>query len=285
MMALLAIESGQQGVSPGKTPKSVSAVESITRMVLVVEYDGGCYHGFQLQVGLPTIQGELEKALKRLTGDSIRVAAASRTDAGVHARGQVVSFRTGSALGKKAFIGGLNHYLPRDIAVRGAYRVGDCFDVRRSALSREYRYYILNSRSRSPLWDGYSYLVSGELDVEAMKAAAKSVIGEHDFASFASNLGVNLKSTRRRVYQAGMTGDGELITFDITANSFLPHQVRNMVGLFVRIGLGRMTLGEFHSIMEARKIGLAGHAAPACGLCLVKVNYKKDIEEYDIENL
>lgn len=284
-MTCVAVETGQQKGSPDKAPESASVVDNITKIVLLVEYDGSRYHGFQLQAGLPTIQGELERALKRLTGDSIRVITASRTDAGVHARGQVVSFRTGSALEKRAFINGLNYYLPRDIAVRAAYRAGDSFNIRSNAISREYKYYILNSQSRSPLWDRYSYMVSGELDIEAMKLAAQAIIGEHDFASFASNLGGEIKSTRRRVYQAGVDRDGELVIFSITASSFLPHQVRNMVGLLIRIGLDKMTLGEFHSIMEARKIGLAGHAAPACGLCLVKVNYKKKLEEYDIENL
>ncbi len=284
-MTCVAVETGQQKGSPDKAPEGVSVVDNITKIVLLVEYDGSRYHGFQLQAGLPTIQGEIERALKRLTGDSIRVIAASRTDAGVHARGQVASFRTGSALEKRAFINGLNYYLPRDIAVRAAYRAGDSFNIRRHAISREYKYYILNSQSRSPLWDRYSYLVSGELDIEAMEMATQAVIGEHDFASFASNLGGDIKSTRRRVYQAGVDRDGELVIFSITASSFLPHQVRNMVGLLIRIGLGKMTLDEFHSIMEAKKIGLAGHAAPACGLCLVKVNYNKKLEEYDIENL
>ena len=266
-------------------PEAVSLVKNITRVVLLVEYDGRHYHGFQLQEKLPTIQGEIEKALKRLTGDDIRVIAASRTDTGVHARGQVVSFRTKSSLATQAFINGLNYYLPGDIAVKAAYKADDSFNVRSHAISREYKYYILNSPTRSPIWDGYSHLVRGELDVEAMKLAAQALLGEHDFASFASNLGMEIKSTRRRVYRASVGREGEFIIFDIVANSFLPHQVRNTVGTLIRVGLGKMTLEEFHSIMEAKKIGLAGPAAPACGLCLVKVNYKKNLEEYDIENL
>jgi tRNA pseudouridine38-40 synthase len=138
---------------------------------------------------------------------------------------------------------------------------------------------------RSPLWDRYSYLVGDELDIEAMNLAAKTLIGEHDLASFASNLGVELKSTRRRVFKSEFAREGELVVFSIIASSFLPHQVRNTVGTLIRIGLGRMTVNELHSIMEARKIGLAGPAAPASGLFLMKVNYKKKLEEYDIENL
>ena len=271
--------------SPDRDIESVSLVDNITRIVLLVEYNGSRYHGFQLQKNLPTIQCEIEKALKMLTGDRIRVIAASRTDTGVHARGQVVSFRTKSSLAPRTFIHGLNYYLPRDIAVKAAYKASDSFSVRRHALSREYNYYILNSQTRSPIWGGFSYLVTKELDIEAMNLAAQALVGEHDLSSFASNLGVELKSTRRRVYQARVYWDGELVIFNMVANSFLPHQVRNTVGALIRIGLGRMTLGEFHSIMEAKKIGLAGPAAPACGLCLMKVNYQKNLKEYDSENL
>ncbi len=286
-MASISITTGLEKVSregigsPAGDPESVSSVSNITKMVLVVEYNGSRYCGFQLQTELPTIQGEIERALKRLTGDRIRLLAASRTDSGVHARGQVVSFRTRSTLTPETFVNGLNYYLPRDIAIKEAYKAGDSFNVRSHAVSREYEYYILNSPTRSPVWDGFCHLVTGELDIEAMNRACQTLIGEHDLASFASNLGVEIKRTRRRVYHAGVTRDGEMNIFSITANSFLPHQVRNTVGALIRVGLGRMTPGEFYSIMEAEKIGLAGPAAPACGLYLTKVNYKKPFEEED----
>ena len=122
-----------------------------TKIMLIVEYDGTNYHGSQLQANVPTIQGEMEKALRKLTGRKTRVKMASRTDASVHARGQVVCFRTDAVLPVSAFMAGLNHHLPPDIAVREACRVAEAFDVRRDALSREYRYYILNSPTRSPL--------------------------------------------------------------------------------------------------------------------------------------
>jgi len=283
-MVLAEVKAGLDTSSDGDI-KAYLPAKNTTRIVLLLEYDGSRYHGFQLQEKLPTIQGEIEKALKKLTGDSIRVMAASRTDSGVHASGQVVSFRTKSSLERRAFVGGLNYYLLSDIVTKEAYRTGESFRVRSQAVSREYKYYILNRQTRSPLWDGYSYLVSGELDIKAMNLAAKTLIGEHDLASFASNLGVELKSTRRRVYKSEFTREGELVVFSIIASSFLPHQVRNTVGTLIRVGLGRMTINELHSIMEARKIGLAGPAAPASGLFLMKVNYKKKLEEYDIENL
>jgi tRNA pseudouridine38-40 synthase len=256
-----------------------------TRIVLVLEYDGTRYHGLQLQASLPTIQGELEKALKKLTGEQIRVMAASRTDAGVHARGQVVSFRSRSPHSLRTFVNGLNYYLPRDIAVQGAQRAGDSFSVRHHAVSREYRYYILNSLTRSPLRDGFSYLVTGHLDIEAMNQACQALIGEHDFASFTSAIGVGMKTTVRRVYRAEVSKDGELAVFSMMANSFLPHQVRNTVGALIRVGLGKSSGDEFCSIMEAKKFGLAGPTAPACGLYLVQVNYPHPFEEEVFENL
>ncbi len=244
-----------------------------TKIVLIMEYDGTHYHGFQLQDGPPTIQGETEEALWKLTGERLRVMAASRTDAGVHAKGQVVSFRTKSPLPLPAFINGLNYYLPRDIAVKTAHRVGDSFNVRRDAISREYNYYILNSLTRSPIRKGFSYLVTGHLDIEAMNLACQALIGEHDFASFASCIGGGTKNTMRNVYRAKIDKDGELAVFNMVANSFLPHQVRNTVGALIRVGLGKVSVDQFHSIIEAKKPGLAGPAAPACGLCLMRINY------------
>ncbi len=257
----------------------VASLATTTKVVLILEYDGIRYHGFQLQASLPTVQGEIEKALYKLTGERTRVAAASRTDTGVHARGQVVSFRSGSPHSLKTFINGLNYYLPRDIAVKAAHRVGDSFSVRRSAVSREYNYYILNSLTRSPLRAGFSYLVAGHLDIEAMNRACQALIGEHDFISFASSLGVGIKNTVRRVYRAEVSQDGELAVFNMVANAFLPHQVRNTVGALIRVGLGKMSSDEFYSIMVARRPGMAGPTAPAGGLCLMQVNYSRPFEE------
>lgn len=255
-----------------------------TKILLVMEYDGSRYHGFQWQDGPPSIQGEVEKALTKLTGEKRRVMSASRTDAGVHAKGQVVSFRTGSALSTHSFVGGLNYYLPADIAVKAAYRVDENFNVRREAVSREYSYYILNSPTRSPIREGFAYLVTGPLDIEAMNQACQALVGEHDFASFAGRNGAAVKSMVRRVFRAEVARDGELVIFNIAANSFLLHQVRNTVGALIRVGQGKMTLDEFHSILEAREPALAGPTAPACGLCLDRVNYPGPLENGD-ENL
>ncbi|MBA7588459.1 tRNA pseudouridine synthase A [subsurface metagenome] len=205
--------------------------------------------------------------------------AASRTDAGVHAKGQVVSFRTESPLPPQTFVNGLNYYLSRDIAIKAAYRVGDSLNVRRDAISREYNYCILNSLTRSPIREGFSYRVGGHLDIEAMNQACQALVGEHDFISFASSMGIGTKNAVRRVYQAKMEKDGELVVFNIVANSFLTHQVRNTVGTLIRVGLGRMRVDEFCSIIEMKKSGLVGPTAPARGLCLTQVNYPYPFEE------
>jgi tRNA pseudouridine38-40 synthase len=252
-----------------------------TKVILVMEYDGSRYHGFQWQDGLPSIQEEVEKALTKLTGERRRVMSASRTDAGVHAEGQVVSFRTASALTTDNFVGGLNHYLPKDIAVKAAYRMNDSFNVRREAASREYSYYILNSATRSPIREGFSYLVPGELDIEAMNQACALLVGERDFASFAARNGAVVKSTVRRVFRAEVTREGDLVIFNIAANSFLLHQVRNTIGALIRVGQGKMTIDEFKSILEAKELALAGPTAPACGLCLDRVDYPEPLENYD----
>ena len=256
-----------------------------TRVVLIVEYDGTCYHGSQLQATLPTIQGEIEKALWGLTGERIRVMAASRTDAVVHAKGQVVSFRTGSPLSLQTFVNGLNYYLPRDIVIKAVYEADDSFDVRRDAISREYSYFILNSLTRSPLRGGFSYRVGGHLAIEAMNQACQALIGEHDLILFASSMGIGTKNTVRRVDQAEVEKDGELVVFNIAASSFLTHQVRNTIGTLIRVGLGRMRVDEFCSIIEMKKPGLVGPTAPACGLCLMRVSYSKPFKEKYNENL
>jgi len=244
-----------------------------------MEYDGTNYYGFQLQANAPTIQKEIEIALEKLTGKRNRIIAASRTDTGVHAKGQVVSFRTESMLPPSAFVNGLNHYLPKDIAVKAAFRVSDSFNARRHAVSREYNYYILNRPTRSPIWRHFAYLVAQPLDIEAMNQACQILIGEHDFASFASSLEAGIRYTVRRVYRAKVRQDGEMVVFNMVANSFLTHQVRNTVGALIRVGLGKMSGDDFRSIMEAKQPGLAGPTALACGLCLMRVEYPHPFDE------
>jgi tRNA pseudouridine38-40 synthase len=252
----------------------VANLATDARIILIIEYNGTNYHGSQSQVNAPTIQGEIEKALKKLTGERIRIKIASRTDAGVHAKGQVMGFDTGAKLPLKSFIDGLNHYLPEDIAVKEASRAEADFDVRRRAVSREYRYYIYNSPTRSPLKEGTTWRISGKLNIAAMQKACESLVGRHDFTSFVgSEITAKQKRMVRDVFEATVTQDGEMLVFKIIANSFLPHQVRNTIGSLVKVGQDRMTVAEFEKMIESRTPSLAGPTAPAAGLCLVQVNY------------
>jgi len=251
-----------------------------TRMVLVLEYDGTNYFGFQWQANAPSIQGAVENALEKLTGEKVRVLGSSRTDTGVHARGQVVSFDTNSPLPIEAFVHGLNHHLPEDIAVKSTHQVNDSFLARRMTISREYSYYILNSRTRSPMTLRFAYRVAGELDIAAMNRACQKLVGIHDFASFASDISDELeKSTVREVFQAKVVRDGDNVVFNIVANAFVRHQIRSTAGVLVQVGLHKMGQSEFVSLLEAKKVGLAVPTLPACGLCLERVNYPCSFEE------
>ncbi|MFH1003750.1 MAG: tRNA pseudouridine(38-40) synthase TruA [Chloroflexota bacterium] len=249
------------------------------QIVVIMEYAGTRYGGFQWQANAATVQDETSKALHRLTGERTRVMAASRTDSGVHARGQVVCLSTGSSLPVKALVSGLNHYLPDDIAVRSAHRVPDTFNVRRDALSREYGYYILNRPARSPLWSGRAYQVKARLDIKAMNQASQGLLGQHDMASFVTGDATGIKSTVRSLYRAEAEWQGDMVIYRMVANAFLPHQVRNTVGALIRVGLGKMSVSQFYDIIEAKKPGLAWPTAPACGLYLERVNYAGPFEE------
>lgn len=261
----------------------VALFNNSSKIVLIIEYDGRRYYGFQWQKDLPTIQAELESAIWKLTAERKRVIAASRTDAGVHARGQVVSFRTDSSLPSQTFVKALNYYLPDDIAVKAASRVDDDFNVRRDALSREYVYRILNVSTRAPLAEGFVYRVANNLNINIMNKASRLLEGEHNVSSFISSLS-GVKNPLRTIYKAEVTKEGDVVAFRMVANSFLLHQIRNTVGSLIKVGQGKMTIEEFNNIIEARTPGLAGPAVPACGLCLTKVNYPDNLES-KYENL
>lgn len=240
------------------------------RLALVLEYGGSRYGGSQYQKNAPSIQGELEAALNKLTGENLRTAFAGRTDAGVHARGQVASFVTDSRHGPDDFVRGLNHWLPADIAVQRAVEVPLDFDVRRRTRSREYRYLVLNSGVPSPLLQAYTWHVKERLDVEAMREAASLLVGRHDFASFA---GPVAGGTERTLHRCEVLGEGRLLAVHMEADAFLPHQVRRTVGALVGVGRGRQSAADLAALLREPRPGMAGPAAPPQGLCLVKVNY------------
>ena len=243
------------------------------RLALVVEYEGTNYSGFQFQANAPSIQEELEKAIAILTNENIRVNGAGRTDAGVHAKGQVVAFDTLSSHSADTFVRALNYYLPSDIAIKAACRVSEGFDPRRDALSRTYRYTILNSLVRSPMLRKTTCLVRQSLNVRAMRKAARFLEGIHDFARFSGPLDDSNASTVRHIFEASVRKTGELVIFDIRGNAFLPHQVRRMAGSLVDIGRGKISLDEFRMMIEGECGNAVARSMPPQGLCLLEVTY------------
>lgn len=239
---------------------------------LTVAYDGTAYYGFQFQAGQPTIQAALEQAIRQVTQESSRVIGAGRTDTGVHAVGQVVNFRTTSALPLDELQRALNAVLPDDIAVSDIAAVPDDFHARFSARSREYRYTILNRPVADPLVRHIVYHFARPLDVALMDTACQHLVGRYDFASFGGKTWAR-GTTRRTVYQASCRREGDYVMVNITADAFLAGMVRSIVGTLLPVGTGKLTPDDFWAILLAGDRRRAGAAAPARGLCLMRVNY------------
>lgn len=246
----------------------------LRRIALLLEYDGARYGGSQIQKNAPTVQKELEEALNKLTGERHRVAFAGRTDAGVHACGQVASFLTPARHDTAVFLRGLNHWLPEDIAVKRALEVPLEFDPRRQARRRLYRYLVYNGTVPSPLLRGRAWHVAEALDLASMARAAACLVGKRDFASFAAKPPRPQAGTVRTIYRAEVRRKGGLLVFDVEADAFLPHQVRRTVGALVETGLGRQTPQQFEELLRRPETGAAGPAAPPYGLYLVRVTYR-----------
>ncbi|MCE2458312.1 MAG: tRNA pseudouridine(38-40) synthase TruA [Dehalococcoidia bacterium] len=246
------------------------------RLALIVEYDGTEYSGFQYQKNARTVQEEIEKAIESLTGEAVRIKAAGRTDAGVHAMGQVVAFDTEATYDPGTVMRALNARLPHDIAVRSAHRAKPGFDPRRDATSRLYRYTLLVSGTRSPLMRRYAHRIHLTPDLDSMRAAAAHMEGTNDFANFGGALEDPEASTVRRVDRIDLESDGppRQVTIDVEGSAFLPHQVRRMAGALVDVGTGRLTVSDVE-----KQISMAGDAPPARalppqGLCLIRVKYE-----------
>ena len=231
-------------------------------------YDGTAYAGFQIQPNARTVQGELERVLAVICGEPVRITGAGRTDAGVHASGQVIDLRTTSGLGSAELERGVNALLPEDIAVSGLEPAEDSFHARFSATGRTYEYRVRNAAVRDPLWTRREHLHPGVLDVAAMRAAAAQLVGRHDFAAFAAG-----ESGERTVRRAEWIADGNILRFEIEADAFLRGMVRGIVGTLLWVGRGKMTALRFGEVMRAGDRELAGPSAPAKGLCLVAVRY------------
>lgn len=242
------------------------------RFRLTLEYDGANYAGWQLQDGPDSIQGRLEAALAQLFNQSVRLYGAGRTDAGVHARGQVAAFTAPRAFDPIALRSALNALLPPDIVVHEAAIVADDFDPRRAARSRIYEYRILNRTLRSAFAYRYAWLVREPLDRELMQMAAAQFVGTHDFAAFRT-LGSEEKTTARRVDVSEWRWQGEMLVYRVEATAFLRHMVRTMVALMVTIGRGKLPPGAVVTLIESRDRASVPAMAPACGLCLLEVRY------------
>jgi tRNA pseudouridine38-40 synthase len=240
------------------------------RLAMVVEYDGTEYFGWQIQPDRPTIQGSLEKALATILGEKVRLDAAGRTDAGVHARGQVAAFSTERSVHIASLHRGVNALCGQGIVVRELGAVTDGFDPRREARNRSYEYRIHNAPWPSPFSARYSWHVHRELDAAAMRRAAASLVGERDFSSFQA-ADCDADNPVRRVLESDVESVGAEIVYRVRATSFLRHMVRNIVGTLVEVGRGERAADTVPALLDLRDRTLAGSTAPPQGLCLVSV--------------
>lgn len=238
----------------------------------VVAYDGTEYSGFQRQANALTVQEALEAALAQITQEAVTVLAAGRTDAGVHATGQVVAFDTAWRHGMDDLWRALNAVLPADIAFFQIEEAAPDFHPRYAARSRRYRYTVYNAPVRQPLALRHSLHVAASLDVAAMEQAAQMLVGEHDFAAFGQPPKQG-GTTVRRVSVAEWGRDAPWLHFDIEANGFLYRMVRSIVGTLLQVGRGEMEAEEFAAVLASRDRARSGPTAPPHGLCLVEVKY------------
>ena len=247
------------------------------RIKLVAAYDGTNYHGSQIQNNGETIEGVLKKELSSLLQEEINLIGASRTDAGVHARGNVYVFDTISRIPPEKFTYALNARLPEDIRIQDSCEVPEDFHPRHQDTVKTYEYRILNRKLPLPEHRLYAHFTYETLDTEKMQEACQYFVGEHDFASFCA-AGSQVESTVRTIYDLHVEKTGDLLTISVTGNGFLYNMVRIIAGTLLKVGSGSISPGEIPGIIEGKNRGLAGPTAPAKGLTLVENRYP----EYDI---
>jgi len=241
---------------------------------LTIEYDGTGYHGWQRQKKERTLQEEIETALAVMVQAPVTVIGSGRTDAGVHALGQVANFHCDTKITETAFREGLNSLLPEDIVIRECCRVDPGFHARYDAVGKRYRYRILNRHTPSALSRRYEWHIRKPLNRPAMETAAAHLIGTHDFKSF-EGTGSPRSHTVRSIVSAGfIVPENDRLEFWIEGNGFLRFMVRNIVSTLVDVGLGKTSPNQFLKILQAKDRGKAGATAPPRGLCLICVKYE-----------
>ncbi len=240
---------------------------------LVVEYDGSMYHGWQYQENALAIQQVLSQAIKKLTGEDILPDGAGRTDTGVHALGQVATFKTESTVPADKFAVALNTYLPGDISIASSEEVMPDFHARFSSVGKHYRYQVFNRTRRSALYHNRAWHVREKLDVKKMNECAQLLVGKHNFKAFCA-AGATVKTFERELYSACWTQSGdELLVFDTTGSGYLYNMVRIIVGTLVEVGKGRLTGDCIREALSTENRNVLGMTAPPQGLYLTEVFY------------
>ncbi|MEE8528937.1 MAG: tRNA pseudouridine(38-40) synthase TruA [Gammaproteobacteria bacterium] len=244
----------------------------MARIAIGLQYDGTNFCGWQKQRDLRSVQSCVEQALSRIADKPVAVVCAGRTDAGVHATGQVIHFDTQAERPGHAWVLGGNRYLPNDINILWSRQTSEDFHARFNAASRSYSYFVLNRRERSSLHRHRAYWVHRSLDHKAMGEAARHLTGRHDFSSFRS-ASCQARTTERTIHSIAVERDADVIRIEVTANAFLQHMVRNIVGVLVRIGSGEAPASWMQEVLGARDRIKAATTTPAAGLYLVQVSY------------
>jgi tRNA pseudouridine38-40 synthase len=252
----------------------------VRNIKLQIQYEGTDYRGWQIQGGrlstssprLKTIQGTIEKALRRILGQRVRLIGSGRTDSGVHAKCQVANFKTDSSIPAEKLRKALNALLPQDIVVSRATEVPPDFHSRFKARSKVYRYHILNGNVPDAFLRKTSFFYPYPLDLGLMSREARGLLGRHDFRSFQAK-DVRERGSIRTIHNISLRRRGRLVVFEVEADGFLYNMVRNIVGTLIEIGRGRFPPGSLRRILRSKDRRLAGPTAPARGLCLVRVRY------------
>lgn len=239
---------------------------------LTIEYHGKGFNGWQKQPNKPNIQGEIENAIKRITGEEIEIYASGRTDAGVHALGQTANFKTSSNMPIEKLCLAINSQLKKSIVIKDAIEVNEDFHCRYNCKAKKYRYIINNSVNGSAIYRGLEYHIPVKLDIPKMQEAVKFFIGKHNFKAFKSS-GTSSKNSIREIYTAEVIQDGERIIIELTGSGFLYNMVRIISGTLVDVGLRKIKPEEIKNIIDGEDRTKAGKTLPAEGLYLVEVYY------------